>query len=163
MKNRLILLLLASAGTAMCADQFDQIVSTIESHYGVKRLHIPLMGLAGFVVKVAHPAGASGFKLAVFPDMGSASGYGDWDDLDSMFERLAGSGLHPVVKVRSRHGEATYIFTGEIRKNTRLLIATFDHNEATVVEATVTMDRLLQTLGAPQDASHTFLIKHESW
>ena len=60
------LALLISVSAAGADREFDRVVKAIESHYGTSRLHIPLMGVANFAVKVGRPAGASGFKIAVF-------------------------------------------------------------------------------------------------
>ena len=52
--TRAALLLLALSAPAFAADHsFDQLVKGIEAHYGARRLHIPLMGLANFVVNEA--------------------------------------------------------------------------------------------------------------
>jgi hypothetical protein len=158
MKTRLLAMLLAASSAAFGADwEFDQIVKAIESHYGTERTHIPFMGVANFFVKVAHPAGASGFKLAVFENLQSSSGYRDQADLDPFMSHLSGSGLHPLVRVHSRrNGESTYIYTGEVGKSTKMLIATFERNEATVIQVNVNMHTLLQTLKDPEHAGKSF-------
>ena len=96
MSPRLLALFLAAAGTAYCADhEFDRVVSAVEKHYGVKRTHIPLLGLANFVVKVSHPAGTSGVKLAVFEDLPSPSGPDELAGLDRFMDRICAGRLHP--------------------------------------------------------------------
>jgi len=162
---------LAAAGLLACctlcgADRaFDRIVTAVESHYGVKRMHIPLMGVANLFVKVAHPAGARSVKIAIFENLNAGGRYGDPADLDSLFDDLAGEGLHPLVRTRSqRGGEATYIFTGETGKSTKMLIATFERDQATVLEAEVSVDLLMQTIAAPEAASKTFgLHRDRDW
>jgi hypothetical protein len=167
MKRRLLAVLLLASSAAVGADrEFDRLVKAIESHYGVKRTHIPLMGVANLFVKVARPAGASGFKLAIFENLDSAPGYRDFADLDRFFDELSANGLRPLVRVQSRpNGESTYICTGEIGKSTRMLIATFQRNEATVIEAAVNTDLLLKTIAAPELASKTFGAHqdHDPW
>ncbi|MBZ5623143.1 MAG: hypothetical protein LAQ69_31145 [Acidobacteriia bacterium] len=163
MRMQLLAVLLVSSSTALGADrEFDQMVKAVEAHYGVKRTHIPLMGVANLFVKVGRPAGVSGFKLAIFENLNSAPGYGDLADLDQFFDEVSAGGLRPLVRVHSRHrGESTYICTGEIGKSTRMLIATFQRNEATIVQVNVNMDTLLKTLAAPELASETFGIHHD--
>jgi hypothetical protein len=158
MRTRLLaVLLLASCALCGADREFDRIVTAVESHYGVKRMHIPLMGVANLFVKVARPAGASSFKLAIFENLNSAPRYGDTADLDQLFAGLSASGLHPVVSVHSRHnGESTYIFTGEVEKSTKMLIATFERNQATVIECKVNIETLMKTIRAPELASKTF-------
>ena len=153
-----VVMMTLAAGAAFGGDgEFDRIVKAIESHYGTERTHIPFMGVANFCVKVAHPAGASGFKLAVFENLQGSSGNRDQADLDQFMNHLSGSGLHPLVRVHSRrNGESTYIYTGEAGKSTKMLIATFERNEATVIQVNVSMHTLLKTLKDPEHAGKSF-------
>ena len=77
---------------------------------------------------------------------------------------LATGGLHPLIRVRSqRSGESTYIFTGEVGKSTKMLIATFQRREATVVEVKVNMDTLMKTVASPGTAGKSFGVKEPWW
>jgi hypothetical protein len=152
-----------TAGAAFGGDtEFDRIVKAIESRYGTKPLHIPFMGVANFALKVAHPEGASGVKLAVFEglkDLRSEADPGEWGARDRFMDTLSGPNLHPLVRVHSRHdGEATYIFMtpeSKSRKSTRVLIATFERDEATVIEVEANIDTLLKSLEDPEHAGRT--------
>jgi hypothetical protein len=151
------------AGAAFAGDaEFDRIVKAIESRYGTKPLHVPFMGLANFAIKVAHPEGAGGFHLAVFEglrDLKSAEGPGEWRERDRFMDSLAGKNLHPLVRVHSRHdGKATYIFMGpasKSSKSTRVLITTFERDEATVIEVKADIETLLKSLDDPAHAGRT--------
>src|ERR1017187_5152110 len=103
MKLRWTAVLLAASVAALAADEFDHVVNAIESHYHTRRVHIPLMGVANLVVNVAHPAGVSGFKLAIFEDLGSRES-GDEADLDQFMNGLSGTGLHLMVRAHSQPG-----------------------------------------------------------
>ena len=150
MKFRLPALLLLAAAAAFAADnEFDRLVKSVERQFGVRRTYIPLMGVANFFVKVARPAGTSGIKLAVFEDLRTPD---DADEarLDRMMAEAA-AGLHPMVRVRSRRDhEFTYIYTGEFGAATKMLIATFERSEATIVELKVNLDALLRTVNEPR-------------
>ena len=152
MKARLLAVFLAVTSAAFAGDwEFDHIVKAIESHYGAKRTHIPFMGLANFAVMVTHPAGTRGFKLAVFEDLKSSRE--DRIELDRFMNGISGGGLQPLIRVHSRrNGESTYIFMGDEGKSTKVLIATFERNEATVVEVKVNMDTLLRMINQPEHA-----------
>ena len=155
-----VLTALMAGSTAFGGDaEFDRIVKAIESHYGTKPLHIPFLGVANFVVKVARPEGASGFKLAVFEDLRSAADPGEWRERDRFMDALSGPDLHPLVRVHSRHdGEATYIFiapASKSGKSTRVLIATFERDEATVIEVKANIETLLKSLQEPEHAGRT--------
>jgi hypothetical protein len=136
-------------GLALCSmtfaagKEFDQIVSAIEKHYGATKTHIPLMGVANLFVKTAHPEGVSGFKIALFEDLKRAEG-------DSDFMDRLDLGLHRLVRVRSgQDGGATYIYAADAGKSTRVLVATFESNQATVVEVKMEMSALVRLLGDP--------------
>ncbi len=163
MRVRLLALLLAASGAAFAGDkEFDYVVQAIESHYGTTRTHIPFMGVADFFVKVARPAGTSGFKLAVFENIESSPGYREQAELDQFMRNLSGSGLHPLVRAHSRRdGESTYIYMGEAGRSTKMLIATFQRNESTVIEVHLNMNTLLKTLEAPELAGKFFAARQD--
>ncbi len=156
MKSRLLAAFFLAAAAASAGDmEFEHIVKAIESHYGTRPMHIPFMGLASFVVKVAHPEGATGLKLAVFEDLKSSPEGPDWTERDRFMSSIGGPNLHPVVQVHShRNGEATYLFMNPASKSARILIATFERNEATIVEVKADLDKVLHSLDAPDDARH---------
>lgn len=159
-----VLMALMASGAVFGGDaEFDRIVKAIESRYGTKPLHVPFMGVANFAVKVAHPEGASGFHLAVFEGLRDLKSSGDppgeWRERDHFMDTLASKNLRPLVRVHSRHdGEATYIFMGpasKSSKSTRVLIATFERNEATVIEVQANIETLLNSLQEPAHAGRT--------
>lgn len=155
MKARFLAVFLAGYASALGGDgEFDHVVKAIESHYSTKQTHIPFMGLASFAVRVAHPAGTSGFKLAVFEDL-RIRGNRDEAELDHFMQTLYSSSLRPLVRVHSRRdGAATYIYAGDAGRSTRLLIAAFDRSEATVVEVKVDANTLMKWINDPDDARH---------
>jgi hypothetical protein len=153
---RLLALVLAASAAAFGADRdFDRLVKAVETHLGVKRTHIPFLGVANFFVKTARPEGVAGFKLAVFEDLRPLA----WEDgraLDRIMAE-ASAGLHPLVRVRSsRDREWTYIYTGDAGKITTMLIATFERNEATVMEMKLGLSAVLKALEEPRRAGKSF-------
>ena len=163
MKTRMLtaaLMALMAGGAAFGGDaEFDRIVKAIESRYGTKPLHIPFLGVANFALKIARPEEAAGFKLAVFEglkDLRSPGDRGEWRERDRFMDTLSGTNLRPMVRVHSHHnGEATYIFMGPASKtsnSTRVLIATFERDEATVIEVKANIEKLLKSLEEPAHA-----------
>ncbi len=165
MRMRCLAALLSVSATAFGADrEFDRVVKEIESHYATRRTHIPLLGVANFVVEVGRPAGASGFKLAVFQDLGSSREYDGPADLERFMDGLSSGRLHPLIRVRSqRSGESTYIYTGDAGKSTKMLIATFQRRQATVIQVKVNMDTLMKTIASPGSAGKSFGVKDPWW
>jgi hypothetical protein len=162
MTTRFLAVFLVASGAALIADsEFDHVVKAIEIHYHTKRTHVPFLGVANVFVKVAHPAGASEFKLAVFEDLKSI-GEDDERDLDQFMHGFSSSRLRPLVRVHSQHdGESIYIYAQDDQaRSTRMLIATFQRDQATVVEVKVDMNELIKWIGSPDEAS-SFFGKHD--
>jgi hypothetical protein len=159
MRAQLLAVFLTLSGAAFGGDwEFEHIVKAMESRYATSRTHIPLMGVTNLFVKVARPAGASGFKLAVFEHINEPPEDGGLVELDRFMSGLCVKGLHPLVRVHSRHGaESTYIFAGDVRKTTDMLIAAFKRTEATVIEVKVNRNTLLHSLQSPDDAAGIFV------
>ena len=157
MKPRMLAVLLMAAGSAFGGDaDFDRIVKAIESHYGTQRLHIPFLGMASLLVDVARPEGASGFKLAVFEDLKSSPDYAAWKERDRFMDTLFVGEMHPLVRVHSRRdGSCTYIFAEPAGKSTKVLVATFERNEASVIEVKVNMNTLFKSIEEPEGAGRT--------
>jgi hypothetical protein len=150
----LALLAASACMPALAGDaEFEHIVKAIESHYGVHQTHIPFMGIANFVVKVAHPEGATGLKLAVFDGVRD-----EWRERDRFMDTIPGKNLRPFVRTHSHSaGNATYIFLGpegRTAKSTRILIATFEHDSATVIEVQANVEKLLKSLEDPAHAKN---------
>jgi hypothetical protein len=109
------------------------------------------------VVKVARPAGTSSFHLALFDHLDTTA-----EERDEFMNRLDSGSLHPLVRVRSNHNrEATYILAEDAGKTTRMLIAVFGHNEATVIEVRVNAEALRRTLDRPELAAKSYLGRHD--
>jgi hypothetical protein len=135
----LALLFLAAS---LRASEFDWIVRQISRETGARPVHIPFFGLARFVVRVGHPAGASDLHLAVFEDTHIAP-----IRFNQLFDTTAGPAWNPVVRVRSRkNGESTNIYAREEGKHLRLLICTSEHGETTLVEIRVQPDKLMEVV-----------------
>ena len=152
MNARFLAVLLVAAASGLAGDwDFDHVVKAIESHYGVKRVRIPFMGVANFALKMKHPGGASEFQLAVFQNLDSSPAYGDFADRDRLMRAVSGHGLRPLIAARSRRdAQSTYIFMDDTGKSTRLLIATFQRDGATVIQVKADGDTLLKALSDPE-------------
>ncbi|HWC95801.1 MAG TPA: hypothetical protein VG456_03605 [Candidatus Sulfopaludibacter sp.] len=157
MRARLIFALLAAAGVASGSREFDSVVKAIETHYGATRTHIPLMGVANLVLQVGHPAGTSGFHIALFEDL--RTDLGDETEaaqLSAFMDKLASAHLRPFIHTLSRStGDATYIFCGDTGKDSQILIATFSPHGANVIEVYVNFDTLIRWIQSPDTAGRS--------
>jgi hypothetical protein len=150
MRARLVFAFLLAAGIASASREFDGLVKAIETRYGATRTHIPLMGIANLALKVARPAGTSGFHLALFQDLRTDLDDETQAELDRFMDGLSSPQLRSIIRTRSRpNGEAAYIFCGDLGKTSQVLIATFNSHQATVVEVYVNFDTLVRWIQSP--------------
>lgn len=129
---RTFLVILCASTLAFAGDhEFRGVVSAIESHYGVRHTHIPLLGFAMFF---ARPEGISGFKLAVFEDF-HPSAANAADDVRDVVDRELGPDWHLFVRTHSRADhENTLIYANLSSGKFQMLIVNLEPGEATVIE-----------------------------
>lgn len=138
--------LLLLALPLLAGNDFDTLVRVMESNYGTRRLQIPFMGFANFLVKVARPAGTKDFKLAVFEHV-DASRHPSAEQLDAAFQP---QGWKPFVKVMSnRKGERVHLYARQSQSDHELLITTLERSEAVMVRVRVNADHLARWVNNP--------------
>ena len=121
------------------ASEFDWLVREFSRESGAKRVHVPFLGLANFVVKVGHPAGTSDMKLAIFER-------GDLEAprFTSLTDSAVGGSWKPMIRVRSKNGESTNIYVHTDGKHLNLLITTLDDDDATLIQVRIEPQALMQ-------------------
>lgn len=137
--------LLLALAPVLPAGDFDWMVREFARESGAEPTQIPLMGLASLAINVARPAGASDFRLAVFEDVNIAM-----DRFNHAIDVTAGAGWKPLVRVRSRDGESINIYMQELGAHVRLLIANYDHDEATLMEMRLKTQDLIRFVNEHQ-------------
>jgi hypothetical protein len=143
---RSLLAILFLISPVFADSDFDSLVRAMESNYGSKRLHIPFMGFANFVVKVAQPVGTKDFKLAVFEHI-DGTRHPSTEQLDATF---LPQGWKPFVRVVSRKsGERIQIYARESHRDHELLIAPFERDEAVMVRLRGNAERLAKWVNNP--------------
>ena len=157
MKTLLVTVLLVTllAAPAAAGDaEFHAIVRGVESGYGVRRVHIPLFGLARFAINIAQPEGVKDFDMAIFetPDGPPP----DSNRFDSIVKRAGGERWSCVIRVRSRRShEWVYIYARPEGRDWRMLIATFEPSETVILEARVDAEFLANALDDPERAGRS--------
>ena len=131
---------------------FNLLVKRIETQYGVRPMHIPMLGFATFCLRVAGTPGAAGLKIAVFHD-GLNSNTLSADSFEQSVETTIGTKWHPFVRARSReNGSVTMIYTNPDPKEMRVLIVTLNENDATIVQTNLKTSQIWNWIKKPQDA-----------
>jgi hypothetical protein len=140
MRRSLAILAVAAAlPLAVPASEFDWLVREFSRQSSAKPVHIPLFGLARFVVAVGHPAGTSELHLAVLEDVELESAR-----FSQLTDELVGPTWKPIVRVRSRNGESTNIYAESSGKDLRVLLTVLDGSEATLLEVRVKPEALMK-------------------
>jgi hypothetical protein len=146
---QLALLMIALPVLAPAAD-FNRLVHEFSRQTGVHQTWIPFFGLARFAIAVAHPAGASDLKLAVFENV-----HGRQRELISATDNLvSGTGWKPIVRVRSSKGEATNIYTMPEGNKLRMLVTTIDDGDAVFIELRIRPEELIKFVDEHRNQHH---------
>jgi len=145
-----IAFLVLSFQSVVRADDFGMIVHNIEKHYHAKQRKIRFMGLAGFAVKMIHPAGVKNFKVAVFDEQDFAVG-----ERDREFERAVAGSLNskwkPIVRSSDRgSGNRTYVYTHQSGNDIEMLTVTISPRLAVVAQAKVNPDAMARFIDKPE-------------
>jgi hypothetical protein len=132
--------------------EFDALVKTIETQYGVRHTRIPLLGFATFCLRVAGTPGAAGLKIAVFNDALNSNTVSA-DAFEQSVATAIGNGWHPLVRARSRDdGSVTMIYTNPDAKELQVLVVTLGGNDATIVQTKLKTSQIWKWIREPQDA-----------
>jgi hypothetical protein len=139
----------APVSTAAGSGEYDAIVSHLKSKYRAKKVHIPLMWLARFAVRMARPAGVKSFNVTLFEDLKFSSETLDREMQDAM-KRSFGPEWTSVFRVRSTDGQQAYMYMREDGKNVKIALVTIDKEEAAVIRATFSPERLAEFINDPK-------------
>lgn len=148
------LLLVALCWPVLGAERdFESVVGAIEGHLGVHRTHIPMLGFAKFFVKASSPSGVHQFELATFENLSYSPER--LREFRAAVSDALGASWQPMVQVQAPwRREYTGIFARGQKGQFRLMIATIDAHEATVVEIQLSPSQLFDWLRAPEDMGH---------
>jgi hypothetical protein len=139
--RRIGILSLALGLAPLCApaSDFDWLVREFSRESGARQVHIPFFGLARFAVAVAHPAGTSGLKLAVFERCDLKA-----PRFTTLVDNSVGPSWKPMIRVRSRDGESTNIYERQSGRELELLITSLEREEATFVQVRIQPQALMR-------------------
>ena len=140
MKRLLGVALLATFIPALLpASEFDELVREFSRQTGSEQTRIPFFGIARFAVAISHPAGTSDLRLAVFEHPNVLP-----RDFAKVTDEITRGGWNRIVRVQSRKGDSTNIYTRRDGNHLRLLLATVDHDDATFIEMRIRPEALMK-------------------
>ena len=116
---------------------FASVARAIDSQHGVKRIWIPFLGLARFVVRVVAPEGVHDFQLATFEGADDV----DPKKLGDIIRTQAGPGFQPLVQVWSRRSnDWSFIYARPSKHADRLELMVLAHDGGDTVLVRVDVD-----------------------
>lgn len=150
------LLLLAFTFTAPSAkakkpggSEYDAIVSHLKAKYQAKKVNIPFMWLARAAVRIVRPAGVKSFNVTLFEGLKFSRESLDMEMQDAM-RRSFSADWSSIFHVRSRDGQQAYMYMREDGKNLKITLVTIDKEQAAVIRATFSPDKLAAFINDPK-------------
>lgn len=147
----LFLLAITFASPAVQAkpSEYDTIVRHLQTKYSAKKVRIPFMWLARFGVKIVRPAGVKSFNVTLFQDLKFSRQTLDLEMQAAMRDSF-GPEWSSVFRVRSRDGQQAYMYMREDGNNVKIALVTIDKEEAAVIRATFSPEKLAEFINNPK-------------
>ena len=129
--------------------EYGLIVKHLKTKYHAKKVKIPFLWLARFAVGVVRPAGVKSFSVTLFRDLKFSRETLDVEMQDAMKRSFNGEWTS-VFRIRSAEGQQAYMYMREAGKNVRIAVVTIDKDQAAVVRATFSPERLADFINDPK-------------
>jgi hypothetical protein len=127
--------------------EFDAIKNHLKAKYDAKKVSVPFMWLARAAVKVVRPAGVKSFNVTIFEDLKFSRQTLDREMRDAM-RRSFGPEWSSILNIRSRNSDQVYMYMREDGKNIKIALVTIGGNDAVVIRATFSPDKLAEFIEA---------------
>ena len=129
--------------------EYSQIVRHLKSKYQAKKVKIPFMFLARFAVGMVRPAGVKSFSVTLFKDLKFSYDRLD-QEMQSAMRDSFGPEWSPALRVRTRDGQQAYMYMREDGSNVKLTVVTIDKQNAAVVRAKFSPEKLAEFINNPR-------------
>ena len=130
-------------------NEFDAVCDHLETKYQAKKVKIPFMWLARFAVGVVRPAGVKSFKVTIFKNL-QFSPESLNDEMKLVMRDAFSDEWSPILRVHSAQGEQVYMNMRESGNSVKILLVTFNKDEAVVVRAKFNPDKLVKFIENPK-------------
>jgi len=136
-----MLLLLPIFPIALQASDMDRVVRALEADLGMHHTHIPMLGAAMFVGRVATGFRTPGVKLAVFEDEDISQR--SPEEIQHSLVNALGPRWSPFVKSVSKYGEEqSWIYVSDSGKKLQMFIASVERSELSLIEVSVSESQM---------------------
>ncbi len=144
-----LFVMLAAIPVQAKPSEYDQIVNHLKTKYKAKKVSIPFMWLARFAVSVSRPAGVKSFSVTLFKDLKFS--YNELDkEMQAAMRSSFGPEWIPAIRVRTRKGQQVYMYMREEGNVVKIALVTIDKQEAAIIRATFSPDRLADFINDPK-------------
>ena len=130
-------------------NEYKKIVSHLKTKYRAKKVKIPFIWLARFAVSVVRPAGVKSFSVTIFEDLKFSRETLD-KEMQTAMKNSFSADWSPILRVRSRTGEQVYMYMREAGKSVKIAVVTIDKEQAAVIRATFSPEKLAEFVNNPQ-------------
>ena len=145
----IIFTLTAPAANAKNTKEYKAVVKHLKTKYQAKKVKIPFMWLARFAVSVVRPAGVKSFSVTLFEDLKFSRETLD-KEMQSAMRSSFSADWSSIFHVRSREGQQAYMYMREAGKSVKITLVTIDKEQAAVIRATFSPERLADFVNNPK-------------
>jgi hypothetical protein len=138
---------------------FNAVARALDRQRGVKRVWIPFLGVARFLVRAVAPEGVHDFQLATFEGADAL----DPRELHKILESKVGKGFTPLVQVWSRKsGEWSFIYArpGKHPDRLELLVLAHDDEDTVLVRVDINAEKIARRLNEPRNVHRVAVNGH---
>lgn len=129
--------------------EYSKIVRHLKTKYRAKKVTIPFLFLARFAVGMVRPAGVKSFGVTLFKDLKFS--YDSLDrEMQAAMRESFGPEWSPAFRIRSRGGQQAYMYMREDGSNIRIALVTIDGEQAAIIRAVFSPDRLADFINDPK-------------
>ena len=149
--KRLLAVAFALAVTVPMYADFASLVRAIDSKSGVKKVWIPVLGVARVAVRMVQPEGVRDFQLATFKGAERL----DPSELHALMRTQIGAGFTPLVQAWSRRSgkkEFSFIYVRpHSSERVELVILARDDEDTVLVRVDVDANVIARELNEPRN------------
>jgi hypothetical protein len=139
----------APAATPGKPSEYKSIVRHLKTKYRAKKVKIPFMWLARFAVGVVRPAGVKSFSITVFENLKFSRETLD-KEMQTVMRNSFTAEWSPIFRARSAEGQQAYMYMREHGKSVRIALVTIDKENAAVIRATFSPEKLAEFINDPK-------------
>ena len=129
--------------------EYEMVVRHLKTKYRAKKVKVPFMWLARFAVSIAKPAGVKSFSVTLFEDLKFSRETVD-KEMQTVMKNSFTDLWSPIFRAKSATGQQAYMYMREQGKSVRVALVTIDKENAAVIRATFSPEKLVEFMNDPK-------------